>query len=206
MPVFPVDDDWDTKWRVEVPNRDPLELAPDTKEDTVQFLEHEETVQFTKQENTDQATELEDTVQFLEQKNADQFMEHEETVQCSEQGDTVEITKQEDTIQFSEQEDADHITKQEDTVQFSEQDTAQVRPMSPPIDFIGFMEADWVRTSKPVPRGSELLVYYGDDSARELTVHSETSGEAVTPSPAGTSSSVTTDNIDIDCWSLYKSS
>ncbi|KAF0293675.1 Histone-lysine N-methyltransferase PRDM9 [Amphibalanus amphitrite] len=47
----------------------------------------------------------------------------------------------------------------------------------------------YFRTSKPVPRGSELLVYYGDDSARELTVHSETSGESVTPSPAGPSSS-----------------
>ncbi|XP_043199341.1 uncharacterized protein LOC122369042 isoform X3 [Amphibalanus amphitrite] len=47
----------------------------------------------------------------------------------------------------------------------------------------------YFRTSKPVPRGSELLVYYGDDSARELTVHSETSGESVTSSPAGPSSS-----------------
>ncbi|XP_043228148.1 histone-lysine N-methyltransferase PRDM9-like isoform X7 [Amphibalanus amphitrite] len=47
----------------------------------------------------------------------------------------------------------------------------------------------YFRTSKPVPRGSELLVYYGDDSARELTVHSERSGEAVTSSPAGPSSS-----------------
>ncbi|KAF0292355.1 Histone-lysine N-methyltransferase PRDM9 [Amphibalanus amphitrite] len=47
----------------------------------------------------------------------------------------------------------------------------------------------YFRTSKPIPRGSELLVYYGDDSARELTVHSETSGETVTSSPAGTSSS-----------------
>ncbi|XP_043228130.1 PR domain-containing protein 11-like isoform X2 [Amphibalanus amphitrite] len=46
----------------------------------------------------------------------------------------------------------------------------------------------YFRTSKPVPRGSELLVYYGDDSARELTVHSETSGEAATSSPAGPSS------------------
>ncbi|KAF0306546.1 hypothetical protein FJT64_021970 [Amphibalanus amphitrite] len=36
-------------------------------------------------------------------------------------------------------------------------------------------------TSKPVPRGSELLVYYGDDSARELTVHSETSGQSFRP-------------------------
>ncbi|XP_043228135.1 uncharacterized protein LOC122384613 isoform X5 [Amphibalanus amphitrite] len=25
------DDDWDAKWRVDVPDRDPLELAPDTK-------------------------------------------------------------------------------------------------------------------------------------------------------------------------------
>ncbi|XP_043237203.1 histone-lysine N-methyltransferase PRDM9-like isoform X2 [Amphibalanus amphitrite] len=47
----------------------------------------------------------------------------------------------------------------------------------------------YFRTSKPVPRGSELLVYYGDDSARELTVHSETSGQSVTSSPAGPSSS-----------------
>ncbi|XP_043233214.1 zinc finger protein OZF-like isoform X6 [Amphibalanus amphitrite] len=48
----------------------------------------------------------------------------------------------------------------------------------------------YFRTSKPIPKGSELLVYYGDDSApRELTVHSETSGEAVTSSPAGPSSS-----------------
>ncbi|XP_043232585.1 probable histone-lysine N-methyltransferase PRDM7 isoform X3 [Amphibalanus amphitrite] len=47
----------------------------------------------------------------------------------------------------------------------------------------------YFRTSKPIPRGSELLVYYGDDSARELTVHSETSGESVTSSPAGPSSS-----------------
>ncbi|XP_043237196.1 histone-lysine N-methyltransferase PRDM9-like isoform X2 [Amphibalanus amphitrite] len=47
----------------------------------------------------------------------------------------------------------------------------------------------YFRTSKPVPRGSELLVYYGDDSARELTVHSETSEESVTSSPAGPSSS-----------------
>ncbi|XP_043199348.1 zinc finger protein 316-like isoform X2 [Amphibalanus amphitrite] len=49
----------------------------------------------------------------------------------------------------------------------------------------------YFRTSKPVPRGSELLVYYGDDSARELTVHSETSGQSVTSSPAGPSSSGT---------------
>ena len=48
---------------------------------------------------------------------------------------------------------------------------------------------DLCRTSKPVPRGSELLVYYGDDSARELTVHSETSGGSVTSTPAGPSSS-----------------
>ncbi|KAF0294940.1 putative histone-lysine N-methyltransferase PRDM7 [Amphibalanus amphitrite] len=48
----------------------------------------------------------------------------------------------------------------------------------------------YFRTSKPVQRGSELLVYYGDDAARELTVHSETSGESVTSSPAGPSSSV----------------
>ncbi|KAF0303772.1 Histone-lysine N-methyltransferase PRDM9 [Amphibalanus amphitrite] len=47
----------------------------------------------------------------------------------------------------------------------------------------------YFRTSKAIPRGSELLVYYGDDSARELTVHSETSGESVTSSPAGPSSS-----------------
>ncbi|KAF0307631.1 putative histone-lysine N-methyltransferase PRDM7 [Amphibalanus amphitrite] len=47
----------------------------------------------------------------------------------------------------------------------------------------------YFRTSKPIPKGSELLVYYGDDSARELTVHSETSGESVTPSPAEPSSS-----------------
>ncbi|XP_043202223.1 histone-lysine N-methyltransferase PRDM9-like isoform X3 [Amphibalanus amphitrite] len=47
----------------------------------------------------------------------------------------------------------------------------------------------YFRTSKPVPRGSELLVYYGDDSARELTVHSETSEKSVTSSPAGPSSS-----------------
>ncbi|XP_043223716.1 zinc finger protein 271-like isoform X2 [Amphibalanus amphitrite] len=47
----------------------------------------------------------------------------------------------------------------------------------------------YFRTSKPIPRGSELLVYYGDESARELTVHSETSGEAVTSSSAGPSSS-----------------
>ncbi|XP_043228153.1 histone-lysine N-methyltransferase PRDM9-like [Amphibalanus amphitrite] len=47
----------------------------------------------------------------------------------------------------------------------------------------------YFRTSKPIPRGSELLVYYGDDSARELTVHSETSGQSVTSSPAGPSSS-----------------
>ncbi|KAF0305016.1 Zinc finger protein 436 [Amphibalanus amphitrite] len=56
-------------------------------------------------------------------------------------------------------------------------------------DFIGFTEVDRDKTSKPIPKGSELLVYYGDDSARELTVHSETSGESVTPSPAGPSSS-----------------
>ncbi|XP_043242620.1 histone-lysine N-methyltransferase PRDM9-like isoform X2 [Amphibalanus amphitrite] len=47
----------------------------------------------------------------------------------------------------------------------------------------------YFRTSKPIQRGSELLVYYGDDAARELTVHSETSGESVTSSPAGPSSS-----------------
>ncbi|XP_043228124.1 zinc finger protein 2-like isoform X3 [Amphibalanus amphitrite] len=47
----------------------------------------------------------------------------------------------------------------------------------------------YFRTSKPIPKGSELLVYYGDDSARELTVHSETSGQSVTSSPAGPSSS-----------------
>ncbi|XP_043211656.1 histone-lysine N-methyltransferase PRDM9-like [Amphibalanus amphitrite] len=47
----------------------------------------------------------------------------------------------------------------------------------------------YFRTSKPVPRGSELLVYYADDSARELTVHSETSEKSVTSSPAGPSSS-----------------
>ncbi|KAF0299580.1 putative histone-lysine N-methyltransferase PRDM7 [Amphibalanus amphitrite] len=53
----------------------------------------------------------------------------------------------------------------------------------------------YFRTSKPVPRGSELLVYYGDDSARELTVHSERSGESVTSSPAGPSSSDVSENI-----------
>ncbi|KAF0307556.1 putative histone-lysine N-methyltransferase PRDM7 [Amphibalanus amphitrite] len=54
----------------------------------------------------------------------------------------------------------------------------------------------YFRTSKPIPKGSELLVYYGDDSApRELTVHSETSGEAVTSSPAGPSSSGVWDKI-----------
>ncbi|XP_043228350.1 zinc finger protein 583-like isoform X4 [Amphibalanus amphitrite] len=47
----------------------------------------------------------------------------------------------------------------------------------------------YFRTSKPIPRGSELLVYYGDDSARELTVHSETSGEpAASPAPGPSSS------------------
>ncbi|XP_043233196.1 zinc finger protein 771-like isoform X1 [Amphibalanus amphitrite] len=57
-------------------------------------------------------------------------------------------------------------------------------------DFFGFTEVDRDKNSKPIPKGSELLVYYGDDSApRELTVHSETSGESVTPSPAGPSSS-----------------
>ncbi|KAF0313811.1 hypothetical protein FJT64_015667 [Amphibalanus amphitrite] len=63
------------------------------------------------------------------------------------------------------------------------------RSPSPSEDFLGFTEVDRDRTSKPVPRGSELLVYYGDDSARELTVHSETSGQSVTSSPAGPSSS-----------------
>ncbi|KAF0299579.1 hypothetical protein FJT64_003444 [Amphibalanus amphitrite] len=69
------------------------------------------------------------------------------------------------------------------------------RSPSPSEDFIGFTEVDRDRTSKPVPRGSELLVYYGDDSARELTVHSETSGQSVTSSPAGTSSSDVSENI-----------
>ncbi|XP_043206691.1 uncharacterized protein LOC122373024 isoform X7 [Amphibalanus amphitrite] len=63
------------------------------------------------------------------------------------------------------------------------------RSPSPSEDSIGFTEVDRDKTSKPVPRGSELLVYYGDDSARELTVHSETSEESVTSSPAGPSSS-----------------
>ncbi|KAF0305017.1 hypothetical protein FJT64_023285 [Amphibalanus amphitrite] len=59
-------------------------------------------------------------------------------------------------------------------------------------DFFGFTEVDRDKTSKPIPNESEMLVYYEDDSARELTVHSETSGpsgESVTPSPAGPSSS-----------------
>ncbi|XP_043237184.1 histone-lysine N-methyltransferase PRDM9-like isoform X5 [Amphibalanus amphitrite] len=63
----------------------------------------------------------------------------------------------------------------------------------------------YFRTSKAIPRGSELLVYYGDDSARELTVHSETSGESVTSSPAGPSSSgisgsVQCPHCDFRCW------
>ncbi|KAF0292635.1 putative histone-lysine N-methyltransferase PRDM7 [Amphibalanus amphitrite] len=48
----------------------------------------------------------------------------------------------------------------------------------------------YFRTSKPIPRGSELLVYYGDDSARELTVHSETSVEPAASLAPGPSSSV----------------
>ncbi|XP_043228341.1 zinc finger protein 2-like isoform X1 [Amphibalanus amphitrite] len=60
----------------------------------------------------------------------------------------------------------------------------------------------YFRTSKPIPRGSELLVYYGDDSARELTVHSETSGEpAASPAPGPSSSGSTLQcpHCDFNC-------
>ncbi|XP_043228346.1 histone-lysine N-methyltransferase PRDM9-like isoform X3 [Amphibalanus amphitrite] len=58
----------------------------------------------------------------------------------------------------------------------------------------------YFRTSKPIPRGSELLVYYGDDSARELTVHSETSGEpAASPAPGPSSSGILITGNRLSC-------
>ncbi|XP_043227775.1 zinc finger protein 771-like isoform X2 [Amphibalanus amphitrite] len=69
------------------------------------------------------------------------------------------------------------------------EENLRCRLPSPSEDFIGFTEVDRDKTSKPIRKGSSLLVYYGYDSVRELAVHSETCGTSLNSPPAGPSSS-----------------
>ncbi|KAF0297402.1 hypothetical protein FJT64_005104 [Amphibalanus amphitrite] len=69
------------------------------------------------------------------------------------------------------------------------EENLRCRLPSPSEDFIGFTEVDRDKTSKPIRKGSSLLVYYGYDSARELAVHSETCGTSLNSPSAGPSSS-----------------
>ncbi|KAF0292636.1 hypothetical protein FJT64_009381 [Amphibalanus amphitrite] len=56
------------------------------------------------------------------------------------------------------------------------------------------------RTLDPIPEGSQLMVYDGGDSAQELTVHSETSGESKAAPTAGPSSSESVCDVSCHEW------
>ncbi|XP_043228355.1 uncharacterized protein LOC122384727 [Amphibalanus amphitrite] len=81
-----------------------------------------------------------------------------------------------------------------------EEEKFRYRSPSPSEDFVGFTEVDRYRTLDPIPEGSQLMVYDGGDSAQELTVHSETSGESKAAPTAGPSSSESVCDVSCHEW------